>query len=150
MPTEIRMPQLGESVHEGTIGRWLKRPGEAVAKYEPLVEVITDKVNVEMPSPFAGVLQKILAEEGQTVPAGTAIALIEEAAVPRGTAAAVTTSAGAPLDTPTPGPAAARAAFTDGERVGAPGGGPAASVLPTVNSPVPGSLDPAGETTVTV
>ena len=126
MPTEIRMPQLGESVHEGTIGRWLKRPGEAVAKYEPLVEVITDKVNVEMPSPFAGVLQKILAEEGQTVPAGTAIALIEEAAAPRGTVAAVTTSAGAPADTPGPR-AAARAAVADGERAGAPAGGPVAT-----------------------
>ena len=129
MPTEIRMPQLGESVHEGTIGRWLKRPGEAVAKYEPLVEVITDKVNVEMPSPFGGVLQKILAEEGQTVPAGTAIALIEETVAPRGTAAAVATKAGAPAAQakatrePEP-PAAARAAFTDGERAGAPAGAP--------------------------
>ena len=85
MPTEIKMPQLGESVAEGTIGKWLKRPGEPVAKYEPLVEVITDKVNVEMPSPFAGVLQKILVEEGQTVATGTVIALVEESAVaPRG------------------------------------------------------------------
>jgi len=78
MPTEIKMPQLGESVHEGTIGKWLKRPGDAVAKYEPLVEVITDKVNVEMPSPFAGVLRQILVEEGATVVVGTAIAVIEE------------------------------------------------------------------------
>ncbi len=81
MPTEIKMPQLGESVAEGTIGKWLKRLGEPVAKYEPLVEVITDKVNVEMPSPFAGVLQKILVEEGQTVATGTVIALLEESAV---------------------------------------------------------------------
>ncbi len=80
MPTEIKMPQLGESVHEGTVGRWLKRPGDAVAKYEPLVEVITDKVNVEMPSPFAGVLRKILVEEGATVVVGTPIAEIEERA----------------------------------------------------------------------
>src|SRR6516164_11566898 len=78
MPTEIKMPQLGESVHEGTIGRWLKRPGEPVAKYEALVEVITDKVNVEMPSPVSGVLQQILAQEGETVPVGTSIALLEE------------------------------------------------------------------------
>src|SRR5438309_2858111 len=80
MPTEIKMPQLGESVHEGTIGKWLKRPGDSVAKYEPLVEVITDKVNVEMPSPFAGVLKEILVKEGETVVVGTAIAVIEEAA----------------------------------------------------------------------
>lgn len=78
MPTEVKMPQLGESVHEGTIGKWLKRPGDAVAKYEPLVEVNTDKVNVEMPSPFAGVLRQILVEEGTTVVVGTAIAVIEE------------------------------------------------------------------------
>ena len=81
MPTEIKMPQLGESVHEGTIGRWLKRPGEPVAKYEALVEVITDKVNVEMPSPVSGVLQQILAQEGETVAVGTSIALLEEPGV---------------------------------------------------------------------
>ena len=75
MPTEIKMPQLGESVHEGTIGKWLKRSGDTVAKYEPLVEVITDKVNVEMPSPVAGVLRQVLVEEGATVVVGTAIAL---------------------------------------------------------------------------
>jgi 2-oxoisovalerate dehydrogenase E2 component (dihydrolipoyl transacylase) len=91
MPTEIKMPQLGESVHEGTIGRWLKRPGDPVVKYEPLVEVITDKVNVEMPSPFGGVLREILVAEGATVVVGTAIALIEEqarASAPTGPSAA--------------------------------------------------------------
>src|SRR5215467_15074210 len=93
MPTEIKMPQLGESVHEGTIGKWLKRSGDAVAKYEPLVEVITDKVNVEMPSPFAGVLRQILVEEGATVVVGTPIALIEEQA---GAAAQVATATAAP------------------------------------------------------
>src|SRR6516164_3880466 len=86
MPTESKMPQLGESVHEGTIGRWLKHAGEPVAKYEALVEVITDKVNVEMPSPIAGVLRQILAQEGETVAVGTSIALLEE----RGVAAATT------------------------------------------------------------
>ena len=78
MATEIKMPQLGESVHEGTLGRWLKQTGDTVAKYEPLVEVITDKVNVEMPSPYAGVLEQILVQEGQTVTAGTVIATIRE------------------------------------------------------------------------
>src|SRR5215467_8666367 len=88
MPTEIKMPQLGESVHEGTIGKWLKQPGESVAKYEALVEVITDKVNVEMPSPHAGVLGSILVGEGETVAAGTPIALIDEAGAPAEAAAA--------------------------------------------------------------
>lgn len=74
---KVTMPQLGESVAEGTIGRWLKQPGDTVAKYEPLVEVITDKVNAEVPSPYAGVLKEILAEEGATVPNDAEIAVIE-------------------------------------------------------------------------
>ena len=73
------MPQLGESVAEGTVGRWLKQPGDTVAKYEPLLEVITDKVNAEVPSPYAGVLKEILVEEGATVPNNAEIAIIETA-----------------------------------------------------------------------
>jgi 2-oxoisovalerate dehydrogenase E2 component (dihydrolipoyl transacylase) len=73
------MPQLGESVAEGTIGKWLKKPGDKVAKYEPLLEVITDKVNAEVPSPFEGVLKEILVEEGATVPNNAEIAVIETA-----------------------------------------------------------------------
>src|SRR3954449_13217342 len=71
------MPQLGESVAEGTIGRWLKQPGDTVVQYEPLLEVITDKVNAEVPSPFAGVLKEILVQEGETVPNNAEIAVIE-------------------------------------------------------------------------
>ncbi len=74
---KVTMPQLGESVAEGTIGRWLKKPGDRVEKYEPIVEVITDKVNAEVPSPFAGTLIAILVEEGATVPNETPIAEIE-------------------------------------------------------------------------
>jgi len=83
------MPQLGESVAEGTIGKWLKQPGDHVDKYEPLLEVITDKVNAEVPSPFEGTLTEILVEEGATVPNNAEIAIIEEA----GAAAAATTTA---------------------------------------------------------
>ncbi|MEI7745339.1 MAG: biotin/lipoyl-containing protein, partial [Chloroflexota bacterium] len=74
---KVTMPQLGESVAEGTIGRWLKQPGDAVAKYEPLLEVITDKVNAEVPSPYAGILREILAPEGAVVPNNAEIAVIE-------------------------------------------------------------------------
>ena len=77
MPQTVELPQVGESVVEGTIGKWLKQPGDTVARYEPLVEVITDKVTVEIPSPFSGSLVKILAQEGETVPMGVAIAEIE-------------------------------------------------------------------------
>ena len=73
----IELPQVGESVTEGVIGRWLKSVGDSVEKYDPLVEVVTDKVNMEMPSPVSGVLTLILAEEGDTVPMGSAIAEIE-------------------------------------------------------------------------
>ena len=60
---KVTMPQLGESVAEGTIGKWLKKPGDHVARYEPLLEVITDKVNAEVPSPFEGTLTEILVQE---------------------------------------------------------------------------------------
>jgi pyruvate/2-oxoglutarate dehydrogenase complex dihydrolipoamide acyltransferase (E2) component len=76
MPT-VTMPQLGESVTEGTIGKWLKQIGDPVAKDEPIVEVVTDKVNAEVPSPFEGVLTEILVAEGQTVPNDAGIAVVE-------------------------------------------------------------------------
>jgi 2-oxoisovalerate dehydrogenase E2 component (dihydrolipoyl transacylase) len=84
---KVTMPQLGESVAEGTIGKWLKKPGDTVAKYEPLLEVITDKVNAEVPSPFEGVLKEILVEEGATVPNNAEIAVIETADEAGGAAA---------------------------------------------------------------
>ena len=78
MPTELKMPQLGESVHEGTISRWLKQPGDRVEKYEPLLEVATDKVETEVTAPEAGVVQQLLVPEGATVPVGTLLATIGE------------------------------------------------------------------------
>jgi 2-oxoisovalerate dehydrogenase E2 component (dihydrolipoyl transacylase) len=77
MPTEVKMPQLGESTYEGTIGKWLKQPGDKIERFEPLVEIITDKVNVEMPAPFGGTLTKVLITEGTTVTVGTPIAVME-------------------------------------------------------------------------
>jgi 2-oxoisovalerate dehydrogenase E2 component (dihydrolipoyl transacylase) len=74
---KVTMPQLGESVSEGTIGKWLKQVGDHVDKYEAIVEVITDKVNAEVPSPFAGTLTAILVPEGETVPNDTEIAEID-------------------------------------------------------------------------
>ncbi|HLQ62186.1 MAG TPA: dihydrolipoamide acetyltransferase family protein [Candidatus Acidoferrales bacterium] len=75
--TRVTMPQLGESVHEGTISRWLVKPGEKVTEFEPLLEVDTDKVNAEVPSPVTGVLKEIIAKEGETVSAGAEIAVVE-------------------------------------------------------------------------
>src|SRR5258706_16340091 len=74
---ELKMPKLGESVTEGTIGKWLKKPGDKVNKYDLLVEVQTDKVNTEIPSPVAGTLKEVRVEEGQTVPIGTLLATFD-------------------------------------------------------------------------
>jgi 2-oxoisovalerate dehydrogenase E2 component (dihydrolipoyl transacylase) len=73
------MPQLGETVTEGTVGRWLKKKGDSIAKYEPLLEVETDKVASEIPSPFGGTLGEILVQEGDTVPVGAVVCEIIEA-----------------------------------------------------------------------
>jgi pyruvate dehydrogenase complex dihydrolipoamide acetyltransferase long form len=78
---ELKMPKLGESVTEGTIGKWLKQPGEKVEKYDLLVEVQTDKVNTEIPSPVAGTLKDVKVKEGDTVPIGALLATFETAEV---------------------------------------------------------------------
>jgi len=80
MSTPVKMPRLGESVAEGTIGTWLKQEGDYVERDESLAEIITDKINAELPSPIAGRLTKILVRADETVPVGTDIALIEESA----------------------------------------------------------------------
>lgn len=80
MPTTITMPQLGETVTEGTVAQWLKKPGDAVEKYEAFVEVSTDKVNAEVPSPVTGVIRELIVKEGETVPTGAPIAIIDDVA----------------------------------------------------------------------
>ena len=86
--TTLKMPQLGESVTEGTVDRWLKREGDIVHRDEPIVEVVTDKVNAEIPSPFEGKLVRIAVQPGQTVPIGAALAEMEvEGAAPAAPAA---------------------------------------------------------------
>src|SRR5688500_19937541 len=75
---EVKMPQLGETVVEGTITKWLKQEGDMVEEDELLVEISTDKVDSEVPSSMAGKLQKILVQEGETVSVGTALAVIGE------------------------------------------------------------------------
>src|SRR5262245_255420 len=79
---DIRVPTLGESVTEATIGRWFKQPGEAVAVDEPVVELETDKVTIEVPAPAAGVLSDIAAKDGSTVAVGALLGRIEEGAGP--------------------------------------------------------------------
>src|SRR6185295_14388519 len=80
MAVEVIMPQMGESIFEGTVTKWLKKPGDKIERDEPLFEISTDKVDAEIPAPVAGVLKEIKVGEGQTVPVQTVVALIETAA----------------------------------------------------------------------
>ena len=100
MAVDVVMPQMGESIFEGTITKWLKKPGDKVERDEPLFEISTDKVDAEIPSPSAGVLQEIKIAEGQTVPIQTVVAVIEGAGstadAPAPAKAAVTPAAPAP------------------------------------------------------
>src|SRR5574337_1293316 len=92
MPVEVLMPQMGESIFEGTITKWLKKPGDKIARDEPLFEISTDKVDAEIPAPSAGVLREIKVGEGQTVPIQTVVAVIDS----DGAAAAAPAKAEAP------------------------------------------------------
>jgi 2-oxoglutarate dehydrogenase E2 component (dihydrolipoamide succinyltransferase) len=115
--TDIRVPTLGESVTEATIGKWFKQPGDAVAVDEPLVELETDKVTIEVPAPTAGVLSEIAAKNGDTVAVGALLGAITPgaggaaapAAAPAAPAAAPAAAAPAPPATPVAPPAAAPA-----------------------------------------
>src|SRR5512135_3365774 len=79
MATDVIMPQMGESIFEGTITKWLKKPGEPVQRDEPLFEISTDKVDAEIPSPASGVLKEIKAQEGTTVQVNTVVGVIDAA-----------------------------------------------------------------------
>ncbi len=131
MSIEVRIPALGESVTEATIARWLKKAGEAVRRDEPLVEVETDKVSLEVPAPADGVLAEILVEEGEDVSVGSVIARIEEGEA-TGAAAAPAESAEPEPQEEAAAPAAAEAAAAEkgGEPEPVPPGtGPAARKL---------------------
>ena len=129
---EITLPQLGETVTEGTITRWFKKVGEAVAADEPLFEVSTDKVDTEVPSPIAGVLTEIRVAEGDTVPVGTVIAVVGDSAGAPAPAPAAPAPAAAPTPPPAPAPAP----------VAAPPA-PAAAPAPVAAPPAPTSPVPA-------
>src|ERR1700735_354279 len=104
--TEIRVPTLGESVTEATIGRWFKKPGDTVAVDEPVVELETDKVTIEVPAPAAGVLAEIAAKDGDTVAGGASRGEIKEAAAapPAPPSAAKSSATAAPNPPPPPAP----------------------------------------------
>jgi pyruvate/2-oxoglutarate dehydrogenase complex dihydrolipoamide acyltransferase (E2) component len=158
---QVTMPQLGEGVEEGTIGKWLKAVGDHVRVGDPLVEVVTDKVNAEVPSPFEGTLTKILVSEGETVGNDAPIAEVDDAAVgaapgataPASTAAAAAAatpaeasaaSAHAASEPPSPAPAAAPVEAPAAPQ--APAAPPAAALshppAPPTPAPAPASATP--------
>src|SRR5271154_4094176 len=106
--TDVVMPQMGESIVEGTLTKWLKKPGDKVERDEPLFEISTDKVDTEIPSPAAGTLGELLVQEGQTVQVNAIVARISESG--NGATAAPAPApkpVAAPAPTPAPPPAAA-------------------------------------------
>jgi 2-oxoisovalerate dehydrogenase E2 component (dihydrolipoyl transacylase) len=104
MPTEILMPQLGESVVEGTVSRWLIAEGEPVQQDQPLLQITTDKVDTELPAPASGILLKILVPEGQTVAKGTVLGVIgDQGSGVRSQGSGVGAQESEPVDTPTLG-----------------------------------------------
>jgi pyruvate dehydrogenase E2 component (dihydrolipoamide acetyltransferase) len=107
MAVDVIMPQMGESIFEGTITKWLKKPGDKIERDEPLFEISTDKVDAEIPAPAAGVLKEIKIGEGQTVPIKTVVALIEAAGGAAATAAPAPPAKEEPVHLPGPPPKAA-------------------------------------------
>src|SRR5258706_16377830 len=103
MATEVIMPQMGESIAEGTITKWMKKVGDAVKRDEPIFEISTDKVDAEIPSPVAGTLTEIRVQEGQTVAINTVVAVIGEAGEQHA-ASAPAPAAAAPTEAPPPPP----------------------------------------------
>jgi pyruvate dehydrogenase E2 component (dihydrolipoamide acetyltransferase) len=126
MSVDVVMPQMGESIFEGTITKWLKKPGDKVERDEPLFEISTDKVDAEIPSPSAGVLKEIKIPEGQTVPIQTVVAVIDGA------------SGGVGAGAPAPAPAAAKAPVAAAPAAPAP-----AASRPAPATPAPASARPA-------
>ncbi len=114
MPTDVVMPQMGESIAEGTIVRWIKKVGDQVARDEPLFEISTDKVDAEIPSPAAGVLAEIRVKEGETVPVNSVVAVIG----PAGAQTANAPDAGVAVE-PAPEAAAAAPSQTGARQSGA-------------------------------
>ena len=136
MAVDVIMPQMGESIFEGTITKWLKKPGDKIERDEPLFEISTDKVDAEIPAPAAGVLKEIKVNEGQTVPIQTVVAVIDAAgAAVDAVVAAAPAKAEAPKPAPAPAPPKAQ--------VSKPAAAAAAPAPPPAPPPAAGAPPPA-------
>src|SRR5262245_56575581 len=144
MPTSVTMPQLGESVTEGTVTRWLRQEGDRVEADEPLLEVSTDKVDTEIPSPASGVLSRIVVREDETVAVGAELAVIagdgEVTGAPAQTAPSAPQAAPAPQAPPSPAPPSPAP----------PSPAPPSTAAPAASTaPAPAAAPPAGQATGT-
>jgi len=148
MSVTIELPHVGESVVEGTIGKWFKQPGDTVKRYEPLVEIITDKVTMEVPSPVEGSVVRLLAQEGETLPMGAPIAEVATADSPEG-AEPVTASIEIEPESPAPSATPPSSGTTgyllkDVTPVGPTGGAAIENAEPTASpAPKPAATAPA-------
>src|SRR5213083_775596 len=143
MSVSVQMPQLGESVTEGTVTRWLKKEGERVEADEPLLEVSTDKVDTEIPSPVSGILRGITVAEDETVAVGAELAVIDETADGAAGAAAPPAEA-APGEAPPDEAAPGEEPGPEYEPAGQPAGaGQAGQAAESVFTPVPPAEQPA-------
>jgi pyruvate dehydrogenase E2 component (dihydrolipoamide acetyltransferase) len=142
MAVDVIMPQMGESIFEGTITRWLKKPGDRVERDEPLFEISTDKVDAEIPAPSAGVLKEIKVNEGQTVPIQTVVAVIDAGGAAAEAAPAAASAPPAAAEKPAaPKPAAAAPPATSAPAAPKPAPAapaPAASATPVASPPKAG------------
>jgi len=136
MRVDVIMPQMGESIAEGTLTRWLKKPGEKVARDEPIFEISTDKVDAEIPAPAAGVLAEVKVQEGETVPVNTIVAMIETEAP-----ASASASAPRPAASPAP-PAAASSAPAPASKSAPPAARPAPAAPAARSIPAAGGEPP--------
>src|SRR5580765_4049123 len=123
---DVIMPQMGESIAEGTLSRWMKKVGEAVKRDEPIFEISTDKVDAEIPAPVAGVLAEIIVQEGQTVAVQTVVARIETDASVAGEK---------PKAPAAPSPGAPAPTHPGGARPAPPAGAPPAPLAPAPSVP---------------
>jgi pyruvate dehydrogenase E2 component (dihydrolipoamide acetyltransferase) len=147
MSVDVVMPQMGESIFEGTITKWLKKPGDKVERDEPLFEISTDKVDAEIPSPSAGVLKEIKIAEGQTVPIQTVVAVIDGAGGAAASAPAPAAAAAAPA--PAKMPAPAKAPSSAPATASAPAPAPARPAAPPPSAPSSAPLTAAASATGT-
>ena len=148
MPTDVVMPQMGESITEGTLTKWLKKPGDTVARDEPLFEISTDKVDAEIPSPVAGTLGEIKVQEGSTVSINTVVCTVEEGGAGAAKPAASTAQAAAAKEDSVTPAASQQAAVDEASGAQAPEAGGGASG-PGTDIPMPQMGESITEGTIT-